>query len=167
MFKLCSKFMQTRFHMSYIEMDVIPCDWAYDAPKMSWTHKSCAGLDSDIPSEKRNNLAYCTYIALFVLSLNETQKNYTWCMVSLSRDTYLVNTRTIPVLLYFVKVLLHSVVQGASVRIGSKGSLRLWFGIWVLYSHRMLHITNQVLEVLWPLTLSAKICGHVTWVVCY
>ena len=37
--------------MSCIEMDVLPCDWAYDAPKMSSTHKSCAGLDSDIPFE--------------------------------------------------------------------------------------------------------------------
>ena len=33
----------------------------------------------------------------------------------------------------FVKVLLHSVVQEASVRIGIKGSWRLWFGKWVLY----------------------------------
>ena len=56
----------------------------------------------------------------------------------------------------FVKVLLHSLVLEASVRIGIKGSWRLWFGKWVLYFHRMLHITNQVLEVLWPLTLSAK-----------
>ena len=81
---------------------------------------------------------------------------------SLSRDTYLVNTRNYPSL-----VLPHSVVQEASVRIGIKGSWRLWFGKWVLYFHRMLHITNQVLAVLWHLTLSAKIGGHVTWVVCY
>ena len=85
-------------------------------------------------------------------------------MVSLSRDTYLVNTRNYRSLTmqFFVKVLLHSVVQEASVRIGIKGSWRLWFGTLVLYFHRMLHVTNQVLEVLWPLTLSAKICGHVT-----
>ena len=50
--------MQTRLHMSCIEMDVLSCDWAYDAPKMSWTHKSCAGLDSDIPSENRSILSY-------------------------------------------------------------------------------------------------------------
>ena len=31
----------------------------------------------------------------------------------------------------------------------------------------MLNITYQVLEVDWPLTLSAKIGGHVTWVICY
>ena len=44
--------MQTRLHMPVIEMDVLPCDWAYDAPTMSWTHiKSCAGLDNGIPSE--------------------------------------------------------------------------------------------------------------------
>ena len=68
--------MQTRLHMSCIEMDVLPCDWAYVAQKMSWTHlKSFAGLDSDIPSEKPSNLSYWIYIALFVLSLNETQKN--------------------------------------------------------------------------------------------
>ena len=85
--------MQKRLHMSCFEMDVLPCDWAYDAPKMSWTHKTCAGLDSDFPSEKRSNLSYWIYIALIVLSLNETQKNYTWCMASLSWDTYLVNTR--------------------------------------------------------------------------
>ena len=81
-------------------------------------------------------------------------------MVSLSRDTctYLVNTRKNPSLTiqFFVKVLLHSVVQEANVRIGIKGSWRLWFGKWVLYFHRMLHITYQVLGVLWPLTLSAK-----------
>ena len=46
--------MQTRLHMSCIEMDVLP----YDGPKMSWTNKSCAGLDSDIPSEKLSNLSY-------------------------------------------------------------------------------------------------------------
>ena len=46
-------------------------------------------------------------------------------------------------------------------------SWRLWFGIWVLYFHRMLNITYQVLEVDWPLTLSAKIDGYVTWVICY
>ena len=61
---------------------------AYDAPKMSWTNKSCACLDRDIPSEKRSNLSYWIYIALFVLSFNETQKNYACCMVSLSRDSY-------------------------------------------------------------------------------
>ena len=51
--KLCSNYvqMQTRLHMSCIEMDVLPCDWAYDAQKMNWAHYSCAGLDSDIPSE--------------------------------------------------------------------------------------------------------------------
>ena len=43
----------------------------------------------------------------------------------------------------------------------------MWFGIWVLYFHRMLNITYQVLEVDWPLTLSAKIGGRVTWVICY
>ena len=48
-----------------------------------------------------------------------------------------------------------------------KGCLRLWFGIWLLYFHRMLNITYQVLEVDWPLTMSAKIGGHVTWVICY
>ena len=55
--KLCSNYVQIqmRLHMSCIEMDVLPCDWAYDAPKMSWTHKCSAGLDSDIPSEKRRN----------------------------------------------------------------------------------------------------------------
>ena len=80
--KLCSNYvqMQTRLHMSCIEMDVLPYDWEYDAPKSSWTHKYCAGLYSEIPSEKRSNLSYWIYIALFVLSLNETQKNYTWCM---------------------------------------------------------------------------------------
>ena len=140
--------MQTRLHMSCIEMDVLPCDWAYDAPKISWTHiKSCAGLDNDNEAT--------SHIALFVLSLIETQKkNCTWCMVSLSWDTctYLVNTRKYPSLTiqFFVKVLLHSVVQEASV------SWRLWFGKWVFYFHWMLHITYQVLEVLWPLTLSAK-----------
>ena len=81
-------------------------------------------------------------------------------MVSLSWDTctYLVNTRKYPSLTiqFFVKVLLHSVVQEASVRIGIKGSWRLWFGKWVFYFRWMLHITYQVLEVLWPLTLSAK-----------
>ena len=161
--KLCSNCVQIqrRLHMSCIEMDVLP----YDAPKMSWTHKSCAGLDSDIPSEKRSNLSYWIYIALFVLSLNETQKNYTWCMVSLSRVTYLVNTRNYPTEQFFVQVLFHSVE--ASVRIGIKGSWRLWFGKWVLYFHRMIHITYQVLGVLWPLALSAKICGHVTWVFCF
>ena len=116
--KLCSNYaqMQTRLHNC-------------------WTHKFCAGLDSDIPSEKRSNLSYWIYFALFVLSLNETQKNYTWCMVSLSRDTYLVNTRNHPslTLQFFVKVLLRSVVQEASVRIGIKGSWRLWFSKWVLY----------------------------------
>ena len=55
----------------------------------------------------------------------------------------------------------------ASVRIWIKGSWRLWFGIWVFYFHRMLNITYQVLEVDWPLTLSAKIGGHVTWVIRY
>ena len=55
----------------------------------------------------------------------------------------------------------------AMVRFWNKESWRLWFGIWVLYFHRMLNITYQVLEVDWPLTLSAKIGGHVTWVVCY
>ena len=145
MFKLCLNDVQiqTRLHMSCIEMDVLPCDWANDAPKMSWTHKSCAGLDSDIPSEKRSNPPYWIYIALFVLSFNETQKSYTWCMVSLSLDTYIVNTRNYPSLniQFFVKVLLHSVVHEASVRIGIKGSWRLWFGKWVPYFHRMLHIT--------------------------
>ena len=62
--------MQTRLHMSCIEMDVLPYDLAYDAQKISWTRKSCAGLDSDIPSEKRSNRSYWIYIALFVLSLN-------------------------------------------------------------------------------------------------
>ena len=38
----------------------------------------------------------------------------------------------------------------------------MWFGIWVLYFHRMLNITYQALVVDWPLTLSAKIGGHVT-----
>ena len=90
-------------------------------------------------------------------------------MVLLSRDTYLEDTRnylslTIKFSLRFCSTVWY---KRASVRIGIKGSWRLWFGKWVLYFHRMLHITNQVLEVLWPLTLSAKICGHVTWVVCY
>ena len=59
--------MQTRLHMSCIEMDVLPCDWAYDAPKISWTHiKSCAGLDNDNEAT--------SHIALFLLSLIETQK---------------------------------------------------------------------------------------------
>ena len=31
----------------------------------------------------------------------------------------------------------------------------------------MLNITYQVLEVDWPLTLSAKMGGHVTWVICF
>ena len=31
----------------------------------------------------------------------------------------------------------------------------------------MLNITYQVLEVDWPLTLSTKIGGHVTWVMCH
>ena len=58
--------MQTRLHMSCIEMDVLPCDWAYDAQKMSWTHlKSFAGLDSDISSEKPSNLSFWIYIAQF------------------------------------------------------------------------------------------------------
>ena len=43
----------------------------------------------------------------------------------------------------------------------------MWFGIWVLYFHRMFNITYQVPEVDWRLTLSAKIGGHVTWVICY
>ena len=43
----------------------------------------------------------------------------------------------------------------------------MWFGIWVLYFHRMLNITYWVLGVDWPLTLNAKIGGHVTWVICY
>ena len=43
----------------------------------------------------------------------------------------------------------------------------MWFSIWVLYFHRMLNITYQVLEIDWPLTLSAKIGGHVTLVICY
>ena len=60
------------------------------------------------------------------------------------------------VTLYACAQRVYSVVQEASVRIGIKGSWRLWFGKWVLYFHRMLHITYQVLEVLWPLTLSAK-----------
>ena len=110
--------MQTRLHMSCIEMGVLTCDLAYDAQKMTWTRKSCACLDSDIPSEKkRSNLSYWIYIDLFVLSLNETQKNYIWCLVSLSRDTYLVNTRNYPSLTiqFFVKVLLHIVVQEALV----------------------------------------------------
>ena len=55
----------------------------------------------------------------------------------------------------------------ARVRFWNKGSWRLWFGIWVLYFHRMLNITYQVLEVDWPSTLSAKIGGQVTWVICY
>ena len=54
-----------------------------------------------------------------------------------------------------------------SVRSFIKGSLKLWFGIWVLYFHRMLNIAYQALEVDWPLTLSAKIDAHVTWVICY
>ena len=163
--KLCSNDvqMQTRLHMSCIEIDDLLCNWGYDAPKMGWTHKSCAGLDSDISSEKRSNLSYWIYTALFVLSLNETQKNYTWGIV-ITRYTRNYPSHTIQ---FFVKVLLHSVVQEASVRIGIKGSWRLWFCKWVLYFHRMLHIIYQVLEVLWPLTLSAKIRGHVTWVVCY
>ena len=72
--------------------------------------------------------------------------------------TYLVNTRNYPSLTiqFFVKVLLHSLVQEASVRIGIKGSWRLWFRKCVLYFHRMLHITYQVLVKLrysgiWPL----------------
>ena len=116
MFKLCSNDvqMQTRLDMSCIEMDVLLCDWGYDAPKMSWTYKSCAGLDSDMSSEKWSNLSYWIYIALFVLSLNETQKNYTWGIVITSY------TRNYPSLTiqFFVKVLLHSVVQEARVRIG-------------------------------------------------
>ena len=36
----------------------------------------------------------------------------------------------------------------------------MWFGIWILYFHRMLNITYQVLEVDWPWTLSAKIGSH-------
>ena len=43
----------------------------------------------------------------------------------------------------------------------------MWFGIRVLYFHRMLNITYQVLEVDWPLTLSTKIGGHVTLVICH
>ena len=53
------------------------------------------------------------------------------------------------------------------VRFWIKGSWRLWFGIWVLYFHRMLNITYQVPEIDWPLTLSARIGGHVTWVICH
>ena len=32
------------------------------------------------------------------------------------------------------------------MRIGIKGSWRFWFGKRVLYFHRMLHITNQILD---------------------
>ena len=38
----------------------------------------------------------------------------------------------------------------ARVRFWNKESWRLWFGIWVLYFHRMWNITYQVLEVDWP-----------------
>ena len=55
----------------------------------------------------------------------------------------------------------------ASVRFCIKGSWRLWFGILVLYFHRMLNIKYQVLEVDLPLTLSAKIGGHVALLICY
>ena len=55
----------------------------------------------------------------------------------------------------------------ARVRFWIKVSWRLWFGIWVLYFHRMLNITYQVFEVDWPLTLSAKIGSHVTWKISY
>ena len=56
--------------------------------------------------------------------------------------TYLVNTRNYPSLTiqFFVEVLLHSLVQEASVRIGIKES----FGKWVPCFH-MLHFTYQVL----------------------
>ena len=56
-------------------------------------------------------------------------------MVSLSRDAYLVNTRNYPSLTIqvFVKVLLHSVVQEASVRIGIKRELEIvdWYFIFI------------------------------------
>ena len=55
----------------------------------------------------------------------------------------------------------------ARVRIWIKGSWRLRFGIWVLYLNRMSNITYQVHGVDLPLTLSEKIGGHVTWVICY
>ena len=68
--KLCSNANETSHVVHWNGSS--PCDWAYDAQKMSWTHlKSFAGLDSDIPSEKPSNLSYWIYIALFVLSLNE------------------------------------------------------------------------------------------------
>ena len=46
---------------------------------------------------------------------------------------YLSCTRNYPTKQFFVQVLFHSVVQEDSVRIGIKGSWRLWFGKWVLY----------------------------------
>ena len=58
-------------------------------------------------------------------------------------------------------------IKVARVRFWIKGSWRLLFGIWVLYVYRMLNITYQVLRVDWHLTLSAKIGGHVTLVICY
>ena len=61
----------------------------------------------------------------------------------------------------------HCGTRGFSVRIGIKGSWRLCFGKWVLYFIECYISYIRSLGVLWPLTLSAKICGHVTWVVCY
>ena len=162
--------MQTRLHMSCIEMDVLLGYWAYDAQKMSWTHLKVFcwfGQCHSLWKTKQpliSNL-YCPICVEF--EWNSEKLNMVYVIIItryLSRRYQKVSLFYYKV---FVKVLLHSLVQEASVRIGIKGSWRLWFGKWVLYFHRMLHITNQVLEVLWPLTLSAKICGHVTWVVCY
>ena len=164
--KLCSIYVQNLCKRGFIcrEMDVLPCDWAYDASKMSWTHLSLVlvwtatfPLKNEATSHIELMLPYLCWVWMKLRKI----------MHGVWYHYHEINTRNYPSLTiqFFVKVLLH--IQEASVRIGSKGILRLWFGIWVLYSHRMLHITNQVLEVLWPLTLSAKICGHVTWVVCY
>ena len=82
------------------------------------------------------------------------------------KTTTLSQNRTVPKIPG--KVLLHSFVQnwlGWDFELKDVGDCGLVYGYFIF--HRMLNITYQVLEIDWPLTLSAKIGGHVTWVVCY
>ena len=139
--KLCSNYVQMMFKCKR-DFTCRALKWTFSRVTGHMTHQRWVQHISlvlvwtvtfPLKNEAASHIEFI--LPYFVLSLNETQKNYTWCMVSLSRDMYLtrkyqkLSSLTIQ---FFVKVSLLSLAQEACVRIGIKGSWRLWFRKWVL-----------------------------------
>ena len=92
--KICSNYvqMQTRLHMSCIEMDVLSCDWTYDAPKISLVLVWIVTF----PLKTKQPLILNLYCPICVELEWNSEKLYTVYGIIITRYRYLVNTRNYP-----------------------------------------------------------------------